>query len=531
MKRPVIIHPLLFAAYPILSLLAYNIEWAAFSDAVRPLLITLPGTVLFWLLLRTILKDWAKAGFLCSLGVLLFFSYGHIYAILERADLGFAIGRHRYLIPLWIISFIAVLLWAKRSRKAFRGITVTMNFFAVAALLLPLYTLVVYQIRSTSGQSLAQEIQSQHQLEQLDPPEGELPDVYYIILDAYGRADILARIFEHDNTSFLDYLRSKGFYVVDYARSNYAQTSLSITSSTNMDYIQTLVPNLDPDNTNRDVLWSLIENNRVMQLMKSLGYKTVAFSTGLDGTDLQGVDIYYSAGTMDEIVTLSAVSPFESMLIYTSGGLILSDSLIVLPSYLPILKYPFEVRRARTLTAFEKLSEIPELEEPTFTFAHIIAPHPPFVFDRDGNPIDPNEPFSLGFAYGKETEAELKDFVRGYREQLIFVNRRITQVIEDILAKSETPPIIILQADHGPKANSPKIPYTHERMTILNAYYIQGKTSELLYDNITPVNSFRVVFNEVFGGEFELLPDKVYYSEYRKPYKFYDLTDTIDRDR
>jgi hypothetical protein len=528
MKRQIVIHPLLVATYPILALLAYNIEWAAFSAAVRPLIITLLGAMLLWLILRAVLKDWAKAGFLCSLAVLLFFSYGHIYAILERADLGFAIGRHRYLIPLWTISFLAVLVWAMRSRREFHGITVTMNLFAVAVLAFPVYTLLIYQFRSTSGQSMAQEIQSQYHLEQLNPPDGELPDVYYIILDAYGRADILARIFDHDNAYFLDNLRSKGFYVVDKARSNYAQTSLSITSSTNMDYIQNLVPNLDPDNSNRDVLWGLIENNRVMQLMKSLGYKTVAFSTGLDGTDLQNVDIYYSAGKMDEIVTLSAISPFESMLIYTSGGLILSDSLIVLPSYLPILKYPFEVRRARTLTAFEKLSEIPEFEEPTFTFAHIIAPHPPFVFDRDGNPIDPNEPFSLGFAYGKETEEDLEDFVKGYREQLIFVNRCITQVIEDILAKSETPPIIILQADHGPKAKSPEIPYTRERMTILNAYYIQGNPSELLYDTITPVNTFRVVFDEVFGGDFKLLPDRVYFSLYKKPYEFYDLTDKIN---
>jgi hypothetical protein len=150
------------------------------------------------------------------------------------------------------------------------------------------------------------------------------------------------------------------------------------------------------------------------------------------------------------------------------------------------------------------------------------------VFDRDGNPIDPNEPFSLGFAYGKETEEDLEDFVKGYREQLIFVNRCITQVIEDILAKSETPPIIILQADHGPKAKSPEIPYTRERMTILNAYYIQGNPSELLYDTITPVNTFRVVFDEVFGGDFELLPDRVYFSLYKKPYEFYDLTDKIN---
>jgi hypothetical protein len=46
------------------------------------------------------------------------------------------------------------------------------------------------------------------------------------------------------------------------------------------------------------------------------------------------------------------------------------------------------------------------------------------------------------------------------------------------------------------------------------AYYFPGKdVSELAYPTMTPVNSFRLVFNTYFGGNFPLLEDTSYFSE------------------
>jgi hypothetical protein len=46
----------------------------------------------------------------------------------------------------------------------------------------------------------------------------------------------------------------------------------------------------------------------------------------------------------------------------------------------------------------------------------------------------------------------------------------------------------------------------------LNAYYLPGEKKDLLYDGISPVNSFRVIFNEYFNENYELLPDISYFS-------------------
>lgn len=45
-----------------------------------------------------------------------------------------------------------------------------------------------------------------------------------------------------------------------------------------------------------------------------------------------------------------------------------------------------------------------------------------------------------------------------------------------------------------------------------------------LFASITPVNTFRLIFNLYFGARFELLNDRSYYSTYDNPYRFIDVT-------
>jgi hypothetical protein len=80
--------------------------------------------------------------------------------------------------------------------------------------------------------------------------------------------------------------------------------------------------------------------------------------------------------------------------------------------------------------------------------------------------------------------------------------------------------VIIIQGDHGPAQLEKE-----NRMGILNAYYFPNK-KDALYATITPVNTFRVVFNTFFGTNLELLTDTSYYSKYSKPYGFETIPNT-----
>ncbi|MCW5888595.1 MAG: hypothetical protein KIT07_10780, partial [Anaerolineales bacterium] len=98
------------------------------------------------------------------------------------------------------------------------------------------------------------------------------------------------------------------------------------------------------------------------------------------------------------------------------------------------------------------------------------------------------------------------DFTEGYRNNAEFIDRRIAEVIEQILANSAQPPIIILQGDHGPNGSQPDL-----LLPILNAYYFPYGGDEQLYEHITPVNSLRTLFSYYFGAEYPPLEDLSYY--------------------
>ena len=90
-----------------------------------------------------------------------------------------------------------------------------------------------------------------------------------------------------------------------------------------------------------------------------------------------------------------------------------------------------------------------------------------------------------------------------------FIDSHIVPVVQAIIEKSDVPPVIIIMGDHGPSGDhvTPAM-----RMANLNAYYVKETARKDLYESITPVNSFRVVFNNYFGMDMPLLEDISYYA-------------------
>jgi hypothetical protein len=131
-------------------------------------------------------------------------------------------------------------------------------------------------------------------------------------------------------------------------------------------------------------------------------------------------------------------------------------------------------------------------------------PHPPYVFGPDGEFTD----------FDIETDT-------GYRNQIKYINGELVQLVEDLISKSEVPPIIIIQADHGAIHSPPS-----KRLRILNAYYLPEDGIDALYEQISPVNSFRLVLNRYFEGQYELLEDYAYYSIYQTPYDLTEIPET-----
>ena len=223
------LHPLLFAVYPILALLAFNETELNFSDGIRSLLISLIAAVVLFLIARWFFHHSMKGALLSTALLILFYSYGHIYNLLSGITIaGLNLFRHRTLIPLWLVLAVLIVWWVSRSSKQPVTLTYVLNMIGLFLLILPIFQMISFFAQSRVSDANAENGPATLDLKVGDNP----PDIYYIILDGYGRSDVLKR-YGYDNSPFLNSLRDLGFVVAECAQSNYAQTKLSVSSSLN----------------------------------------------------------------------------------------------------------------------------------------------------------------------------------------------------------------------------------------------------------------------------------------------------------
>jgi hypothetical protein len=248
----------------------------------------------------------------------------------------------------------------------------------------------------------------------------------------------------------------------------------------------------------------------------------VTTESGFHFTELETADFYLSP-------FLTRLSAFEKFFLSTTAVDAISEAqhpiLNSIQKWMPIPSY--DTHRVTVRYSLEALKfVIPEIESPKLAIVHIVSPHPPFVLDKSGHDVTPNRPYLPGD--GEAFGGNSAEYQRQYVEQVEYLNKEILASVDEIIANSAVPPIIIIQGDHGPGSLLRRDDINHtciwERSSILNAYYLPGVSQDILYPEITPVNTFRVIFNSYFGTDYELLPDSIYFSPQAYPYDFTDVT-------
>ena len=490
-------HVLLFSTYPILALLGQNITEASPVVTLIPLAISIVSAGILLLVLHALVRNWQRAALVATILLVLFFFYGHVYSHLKGISIsGFYIFRHRTLAPIWLVLAGLGTWWACRIKSNIQSFTLALNVAGIVLFVMPIIQIGSgLWIQGSAWRKASQSASSSALSEGTALTHQEMPDIYYIILDAYGRADKLQELYGYDNSEFLNSLKQQGFYIANCAQSNYAQTELSLASSLNFNYLDALGDSFVQGNTDRSPLWPLIKHSALRKYLEAQGYKTIAFATGYGWTEINDADIYLTpeVGTWE-------LNSFQYMLIQTTAGRILLDA-----KNLSLPNTPDDLIRRRTLFALEKLQVIPSIKGPKFIFAHLLVPHS-FVFGPNGESID------------IDASTMTPDiFKQGYVDQVIYINKQIENLVATIIANSSTQPIIIIQGDHGPTGASRAV-----RVSNLNALYLPGHEN-MLYPTITPVNTFRVVLDAYFGQNLPLLPDISRYSTYQDPYQFFEI--------
>jgi hypothetical protein len=493
-------HPIFFSMNPVLALLATNIAEVEMGVVARPLLLSVSFSLILLFLTWILFRDIQKAGLVTTFLLFLFFTYGHVYQMIELKELiGINIGRHRYLVLLYgVVGISGMLLILKRMRKYVEA-TLILNLAGIFLVVLPVVQITVFTYRISVGEDAATQLKEESLSSDMVLPD-DLPDIYYIVLDTYTRADALRRDFNFDNSYFIEALEELGFYVADCSRSNYSYTQGTITSVLNMDYIPDLRDDLDSLGLGMEDIWVLMKQSLVRRKLEDVGYKTVAFETGYEWSQLHDADVYFSLGTNPYNLQMS--NPFETMLIKSTAAIILTESPYWwMSERMKAINFPYSMYVQTQQSILSQLRELPSIEAPKFVFAHVLIPHVPYVFDPEGNIRD-----DPGY-YGGSLAAPLSEsyLMEGYTGEIRFINSMILEISAKIIHQSQPSPIIIVHGDHGLRDEN--------RLQIFNAYYLPEGGNSLLYPNITPVNSFRVVFDTTFGTDYGLLVDESFLSD------------------
>jgi hypothetical protein len=513
------LHPFFVGCYMVINLFSKNITEVPVTVIWRPLVILLFFTITFYFLLYLFTKSWQVAGLILSIFIVLFFSYGHFYSLTKNISIGgMTVFRHRVLLPIWLLISMGYVFFILKRLDLVPTANRLANLIALLLITFPVTSIGVFEIKQTF---YASRLANQNEIITLDVERAK-PDIYYIVLDSYTRQNVLQNVFNFDNTEFISGLEDLGFYVAGCSQSNYGHTKLSLTSTLNMEYSHI---RLLQDVPKRDFNFWLEPNfkhSQVRTFLEQQGYFTVSFSSGFPWGEWKDADYFYPVIDTDPCSVIR-IEPFEDLLIDTTLTRIVNG---VRPDWKnqflrkirgvceivsstgrstpeSIIDSPQQLRRERTLFVLETLSEIPKIPGPKFVFVHLILPHPPYVFGPNGEPIDLETGVDLD---DPSVVDEMNLF--GYRSQVQYANKRMLEILPIIIENSSSPPVIILQGDHGSVRDGSVM----DKMAILNVYYLPQSEYVELYASISPVNSFRVVFNEYFNTSFSLLPDISYYA-------------------
>lgn len=509
-----LLHPFLFALYAPLFLYSQNLNFFREEVLVAPILLTLILTGVIYLTVSLILRNKTMAALVSSLIILIFFSYSRIRELLpdnQHPD------RWLLIIILLTAGFFIFLLF--RYHQHLLRLNKLATYLALILFCIAVFNVAFFEIKS--GRAFTK-TDNEEAADEGIKPAVQKPDIYYFILDRYA-GEKTFKLYGFDNSGFYSFLKDKGFYIADESTSNYPKTFLSIGATLNLDYLDFLTAKTNGGNTSDEsYVTPLVQNNKVVKFLKKKGYTYIHVGSGWDPTR--------SNKNADRNFIMSGGSYlFKDE--FMSGFL---QTTLAAPILKKIFPDPTAVsqnpknndHRSRVLYEFDTFNVIPQLPGPKFVFAHILLPHDPYILDSNCKPLT-------------EKEVAKRSWTQNYLNHIGCANQKTKEAIEKILAASAAKPIIIIQADEGPMPMKYPVPFDlawaeasddtlKEKFPILNAYLLPGLKKNPVYPSITSVNTFRLIFNNYFGTNYPLLPDKnIIFDSKDSYYKFTDITEKL----
>jgi hypothetical protein len=466
-----LIHPFIFALFPIILIFSNNTLEITIESLLFPIIIIFSIVFIIILILKTITKNLQKSTLIVSLGLILFFNLEHVRSWFDSFEFGGIRAHHLTLILYVIIFFVSLCFIYKIKDVEKPSKILTIAGIAILISFAPNFLIFTDENPSVNSLQINYDFNSSIK-----------PNVYFILLDGYSGDKSLTKDFDFDNSNFLYTLENQKFVVAKNTFSNYLWTVFAMSSMLNMDYTQNL-----PNYISNDQVYmkNLFSNNLVMNLFRDNGYETIYIDGGGPWREMYAADKVLCRSTDNRLLQHLIDT---SVMQYVYGGF--------------TSKSWDEIRNC----AFNELEQINHnSDKPLFVYAHIRSPHTPYTYDNDGKLT----------SFKKTLDEKILD--ERYIYQLKYTNNQLERVIPNLLS-SDVQPIILLISDHGTK-NIKYIDYEDNATLIqyhsnFGAYYLPNLVDKKEYLDSSPVNIFRLIFNDYFNGKFERLEDKSFFVDF-----------------
>lgn len=471
MKKIIALNSLLAVSiYPVIFAYTHNIHEVKFSETIIPAIIAFAVAAFVFEICFVIVKDFYKASLSGIIFMLLYWNYSLIE---EGINIVIKSARYWHILPVILVIYVHIVVYIKRKKVQ------QMSMYKIVAFLGAIFiALSIFNVTSVMANQVLTDSKTRQQAESQDTGavaslRGK-PNVYYIILDEYGAFEVMKKYYQYGNSDFKEFLMDKGFTVSESSKNIAPNTVIMIPNLLNYDYI-----------VNESIMgnYKYKESSALFNLFRNSGYKTYAIDTlvALSPTLPKiSADVQVKLSN-----TESSSNEFEKMVL--SGTILKIADVVMNPD-----KRYFSYVRGILNNSFNNIENLSkEKTEGRFVFAHIMCPHEPFVFDKNGDYID------------DELNANNWEDKKYYLGQYIYITNKVRQSIATII-ENDPDCIIILQSDHSMR--SLKNMQEEDKVKILNAVYYRREK----FDNINKIsglNTLRMVLSKLFSIDLPLLED------------------------
>ena len=404
--------------------------------------------------------------------------------------------------PLYLLLFILLIRKVIKTNNISSQIFFFLNIAVLCLFLTDVGAFVVNwsNVKETNNLIYANKTLSTNYIKQ-NIPDSLKPDIYFFVFDEYTNNKTLKKVWNFDNDSIANWLTANGFHLPANPSANYSYTVFSVSSTFNMNYID---PKKGGDGTvAKNVLQAneSLSDNETFSILKKENYNIHFFAPFNNKIQQGNLGHFFDYIGQKQIQkqTLPGFL-FDSKIWNLISGKLFKDN--TSSDYDRSLKEKYQLIRT-TVDEVKSTTDSSTNRKPNFVYGHIMVPHEPHLFNSEGKFLSYSE-------FSKATPFDT------YTSQIKYANSLIKEIVSYIKQHNKRNTIIIIEGDHGFRsfvngtnwfARTPDSLKNNYFLPNFNAIYFPDSNYSKVYDHISPINTFRIVFDQFYNQNFPMLKD------------------------